>query len=158
MAFQSNVRPNLTGAFAGDIVLAGPTRAQTGVIVSATEANNIIGRALTHVAAQDARFAVGGTGTFAGIFSGRNQYVSAEMRASMAVPNNTVVEAVTMTSGIAVMLDSSGAIGDAIAYKPDGTLVAAPGGTAPGGSTLIEGSKIVRHNIPAAGLAIVQLT
>lgn len=162
MPFQSTVRNDMAGGVVGDLYLDGPIRAQTGVLKTADAANNVVGRALTHVAGQDGQFVAGGTGAFAGILTGRHQYAlqTAGLAPSMQVPNDLQCEAMTMCSGIILQLtgDVAGNIGDAIAYTATGEIVPAPGGTAPSGATLIANSKIVRQNVPANGLAIVELT
>lgn len=160
MGFQTSIRSDMATAFPGDIVLSGAIRAQTGVLATTTAANNVIGRALTHTAATDGSFEVGGTGAFAGILSGRHQYAlaTAGLAASTTLANGTIVEAVKFTSGIAVTLATTGAIGDGVAYAADGTLSAAPGGVAPASTTLIPGAQIVRYNITTAGLAVISLS
>jgi len=162
MAFQSTVRDRLTGGFVGDIVIAGEIRAQTGVLKTTNPALNIIGNALTHVAGQDGQFIAGGAGVFAGVLSSRNQYAlqSAGLAPSLVLPNNLPVEAVRMTTGILLNLTTAANIGDSVAFsQADGTWEAvAPGGEPTEDYTLVPTAKVILHNIPAAGLAIVQFT
>lgn len=161
MAVQTSVRQFLAGGVAGDIVVSGPVRAQAGILATETAANNVIGRALTHVANSDTNLVVGGTGAFAGILANSKQYalVGNGLAPSMVLPNGIIVEGVTMCSGIMVSLANTGAIGDGIEFsQSDGSLKANSTGTASSGYTLIPGAKIVRFNATAAGLAIIELT
>lgn len=164
MAFQKEIRQFQTSGIVGDIIITGAIRAQAGVLNSTAEANNIIGRAMTHAASKDDAFTVGGAGAFAGILSSSKLYANygiagAALSPSLVVANNTVVEGVTMTSGILVDMTTTANIGDNVAYKTaTGELVAAPAGVAPSGSTLIPNSKVVRVNLAKAGLAIIELT
>ena len=161
MAVQTTVRQFLAGGVVGDIVLSGPVRAQAGILATETAANNVIGRALTHVAGSDTNLVVGGSGAFAGILANSKQYalVGEGLAPSLTLPNGTIAEGVTMCSGIMVALAGTGALGDKIEFsQTDGTLKANSTGTASPGYTLIPNSKIVRNNITAAGYAIVELT
>jgi hypothetical protein len=58
-----------------------------------------------------------------------------------------------------VVLSTTANIGDGVAYNnTTGILAAAPGGTAPGGHTIIQGASVIRRNIMTAGtMAIIQL-
>lgn len=157
MAFQTEVT-NIGIGWPGDVVRFGPRMAVPGRINSTTEANNVLGRALTNVSGQDSVFEVGGEGTFAGILTGHGQYVTRDgLNPLDYVANGSTVEAMRMCPGVLVYLTTAGNIGDAIAYTATGEFVAAPDNTAPESSTLVEGSSIISNNIPAAGLAIVEL-
>ena len=165
MAVQKQIRQFQTTAVVGDIVLSGPVRAQPGVLKTTDPTNNVIGRAMTHVAGQDGQFVAGGTGTFAGILANSKLYASygtsagGPLAPTITLANNTVVEGVTFTSGILVSLTNAGAIGNRIEFsQADGTLQANASGTATSGYTLITNSQIVRFNTSGTGEAIVQLT
>lgn len=75
MALQQTIGRQMCGAFAGDIVLDGPQRAETVVLKTAAVENNVIGRVVTADATDDATGAVGGAGKVLGILTERNQYV-----------------------------------------------------------------------------------
>ena len=165
MAVQTQVRQFQTTAIVGDIVLMGPVRAQPGILKTTDPTNNVIGRAMTHVAGEDGHFVVGGTGAFAGFLANSKEYASygtsagGPLAPTMTLANNTTVEGVTFTSGILLALTNAAAIGNRIEFsQTDGTLQANTTGTATSGYTLIPNSKVVRFNTTAAGNAIVELT
>lgn len=158
MAYQTELSTNMGEGWPGNVVRHGPRMAVPGLINSATETNNVLGRALTNVDGQDGVFQVGGEGTFAGILTGQPQYATRNGLVPLDyVANGSVVEAMRMCPGVIVYLTTAGDVGDAIAYTATGEIVAAPDNTAPASSTLIEGSAIISNNIPAAGIAIVEL-
>lgn len=166
MAFQSTVRQFPTDGIVGDIALSGPVRAKSVILKSADPTQNVIGRAVTHVAASDENVIVGGAGPliFAGILSNSKQYASlgttagGPLAATLTLPNDLPVQAITLTTGMYVTLSTTANIGDGVAYNnTTGILAAAPGGVAPGSHTLIAGASVIRRNITAPGLAIIQL-
>ena len=160
MAFQSSVDANLASGVVGDIVLSGPVRSQPGILATATEANNVIGRAVTHKASTDGVFVVGGSGAFAGILTNSKQYVLPNgLTPTLTIPNSIPVEATYMATGVIVELDNAATIGNAVFYKTaDGTLHAAASGSSVSGYTEIAGSKVIRCNTSAAGIALISLT
>lgn len=164
MAVQKTIRQFQTTGIVGDIVLSGPVRAQAGMLNTTNAALNVVGSAMTHVTGENGKFTIGGTGAFAGILSNSKLYAlngttAGTLEPTMALPNNTVVQGVTLTSGILVNLKSAAAIGNKIEFsQTDGTLQANSTGTASEGYTLIPNSKIVRFNTSGAGEAIVELT
>jgi len=165
MAVQKSIRQFQTTGIPGDIVLAGAIRAQAGLLNSTDATKNVVGVAMTHTTGKDGEFTVGGAGAFAGIMANSKLYAlhgtqaGGTLEATLTVPNNTIVEGVTLTSGILVNLAGAGNIGDKVEFsQTDGTLQANTSGTASSGYTLIANSKIVRYNIDGAGLAIVELT
>lgn len=101
---------------------------------------------------------IGGTGTFIGLLHAPKSDVAFAYVGSEApgLEAGVMLEALSETAGVWVELTTAGNVGDAVAYKADGTLVAAPKQVAPASSTLIPGSRIVRYDV-AAGLAIVAL-
>ena len=119
---------------------------------------------MTHDTGKNGKITIGGTGAFAGILSNSKLYAlngttAGTLEPTMALPNNTVVQGVTLTSGILVNLKSAAAIGNKIEFsQTDGTLHANSTGTASEGYPLIPNSKIVRFNTSGAGEAIVELT
>lgn len=164
MAVQKTIRQFQTTGIVGDIVLSGPVRAQAGVLNTSTATYNVIGSAMTHVSGKNGQFTVGGTGVFAGILANSKQYglygtSAGTLEPSTTIPNNTVVEGVTFTSGILVSLTNQAAIGNQIEFsQTNGTLQANTTGTASAGYTLIPNSRVVRFNTDGAGLAVVELT
>lgn len=160
MAFPSTVRGNsLAIGVVGDIVLSGAVRSQPVILKTTNAANNVIGRACTHVADNDGEAVVGGSGAFAGILTNAKQYAKEGIGASNVLPNNVPVQATTMASGIVVALTGTAAIGNAVFYSTtDGSLSAAASGATVSGSVEIPNSKVVRMNVTAAGLAIIELT
>lgn len=160
MAFQASVDATLASGVIGDIVLSGAVRSQPGILATATVANNVIGRAVTHKAGEDGVFVVGGSGAFAGILTNSKQYaLQGGLTPSLNIPNSVPVEATYLATGIIVELDDAANIGQAVFYKTaDGTLHAADSGSSPSGYTEIAGSKVVRCNTSAAGIAIISLT
>lgn len=157
---QKTIRAEQATGVVGEVALSGAIRAQGGMITSSNEgANNVIGRALTHVAGQDEVFTVGGTGAFAGILASPKQYVKNGLQATMQVPDNTIVEAVYFTTGLFVELANAANIGDQVEFsQTDGKLQANGTGSATSGYTLLPNSKVVRNNLTAPGLAIIELT
>jgi len=160
MAFQASVDATLASGVIGDIVLSGAVRSQPGILATATASNNVIGRAVTHKSGEDGVFVVGGNGAFAGILTNSKQYALANgLTPSLTIPNSVPVEATYMATGIIVDLDNGGAIGNAVFYNnTTGVLHAAASGASVPGYTEIAGSKVVRCNTSAAGIAIISLT
>lgn len=166
MGFQSTVRQFQADGIVGDIVIDGPRRGQTGVLKTTDPTQNVIGRALTHVSGQDKQFVAGGTGVFAGILANSKEYAlqgtaaGGALAPTITLPNELTVDAITMTSGIVVSLAGAANIGDQVEFKQaTGALNAiAPGASATAGSTIIPRARVVRNNVPSAGLAIIELT
>lgn len=160
MTFPSAVRGNsLAIGAVGDIVLSGAVRSQPVILKTTTASNNVIGRACTHVANNDGEAVVGGSGAFAGILTNSKEYAKNGIAASNVLPNNVPVQATTFASGIVVALTGTAAIGNAVFYATaDGQLSAAASGSSVTGSVEIPNSKVVRLNVTAAGLAVIELT
>jgi hypothetical protein len=164
MSIQNSIRQFPTDAFPGDFVLDGPVRSQSVLLQSADATLNLIGRAVTLVAATDGAAIVGGTTVFGGILTNSKQYASlggsgGPLSATLALPNALPVQATTMAPGIAVITSTTANIGDGVAYaNATGILAAAPGGTPPASHTLIPGASFIRRNITTAGtIGIIQL-
>lgn len=175
MAFQKDVKGDIAWGTPGEIALglsdqaarAEPFQLKT-VFNGGANVATPYGRAVTradNVAAGDATSAghyqtgnIGGTGTFIGLLHAPKSDVCFAYIGSEApgLEAGVMLEALTETAGVWVNLTTAGNVGDAVAYKADGTLVAAPKQVAPASSTLIPGSRIVRFDVNA-GLAIVAL-
>lgn len=161
---QATIRQFPTDGIQGDFALDGPIRSQSVLLQSADATNNVIGRAVTMVAATDGAAIAGGTGAFAGILTNSKQYASlggasGPLSPTLALPNALPVQATTMAPGIYVITSTTANIGDGVAYaNATGILAAAPAGVPPASHTLIPGASFIRRNITSAGtLAIIQL-
>lgn len=164
MSIQNTIRQFPTDAFPGDFVLDGPIRSQPVLLRSADPTLNIIGRAITMVAATDGVAIVGGTGAFGGILTNSKQYASlggssGPLSPTLTLPNELPVQGTTTAPGIAVITSTTANVGDGVAYaNATGILAAAPGGTPPASHTLIPGASFIRRNITTAGtIGIIQL-
>lgn len=165
MSFQKEIRKQLTTGIVGDIVVAGPVRAQSFVLDSGDANKNVIGRAVTHIVGENTAIEAGGTGAFAGILANSKMYArlgtltGGALGNTMTLPNGINAEAVTFTSGIIVNLLNSANIGDQIEFsQANGTLQSNNTGTATSGFTLIPQSRVVLFNMDAPGNAIIELT
>jgi len=164
MPFQSTVEFTSATGVIGDIFIDGPRRGQPGILRSSDPANNVIGRAFSHVAGDDLAVTADTPGAFAGILANSRTYAlqgtaaGGTLAPTIVLPNETNVELVTLTSGIIVLLTTDAAIGENVFYSDTDGSIAADPSTTLAGHTLIPNAKIVRRNIPAPGLAIVELT
>ena len=164
MPFQSTVRINQTSGIVGDIVLDGPLIGGPAILNSTSAANNVIGRAFRHLANEDLEVTADGTGNFAGILVNSKHYATSGTTAggtlapTIILPNNLEVELVTFTAGVLVSLSTDASIGENVFYADATGILAADAGTTLASHTLIAGARVVRNNISAAGLAIVELT
>ena len=165
MPFQSTVRVNQTTGIVGDIVLDGPLIGQPGILNSTSAANNVIGRAFRHIANNDLQVSAdAASGAFAGILINSKEYATSGTTAggtlapTLVLPNNMEVELITFTAGVLVQLSTDAAIGENVFYATATGILAADPGTTLADHVLIPGARVVRNNISAAGLAIVELT
>ncbi len=165
MAFQSTVRIDQTTGIVGDIILDGPMRAQPGILSSTSAANNVIGRAFRHISASDTDVSadVAAGAAFAGILANSKVYATSGTTAggtlapTLTLPNEFEGEFVTKTSGIVVQLSTNAAIGENVFFATaTGILAADPSDTLTDHEQ-IPNAKVVRQNIPSAGLAIIEL-
>ena len=129
--FQSAVGIYNALGVAGDLAFSGPMRAAPYNLVS-TPLSNVVGYAYTVTSGADPSVAsgsplagtarVGGTGVFAGILVNPKAYpligsTSNALAASLAVPENTIGELLTM-GYIYVSLPGPAVIGDLVTYDP----------------------------------------
>ena len=167
MPFQSTVRRDQTTGIVGDIVIDGPLRGHPGILNSTSAANNVIGRAFRHVANNDLEVSADAAmdSIFAGILANSKSYAASGTSAggtlapTLALPNNTEVELVTMTSGILVELSTVATIGQNVFFETATGILAASSAEELTDHEMITGAAIVRNNISgSARLAIVELT
>lgn len=157
MSIQNSIRQFPTDGFPGDFALDGPIRSQPVLLRSSDPTQNVIGRAVTHLAATDGVAIAGGTGTFAGILTNSKIYASlggatGPLSPTLTLPNELPVQATTVASGIYVITSTTANIGDGVAYNnTTGILAAAPAGVPPASHTLIPGASFIRRNITTAG-------
>lgn len=164
MALQTSVRVDQTTGIVGEVIYSGPMRAIPGILNTGTASNNVIGRAFTHVAANDREVAAGGTGVFAGILISPKELstsgtTSGALEPTTTLPNNTTVELLQM-GYVVVSLSTDAAIGDDVCYvDATGALFAVdPGAAAGTGNTKIPNAKVAYYNTTGAGLAVIKLT
>ena len=140
--------------------------AQPAILNSADAANNVFGRAFTHLAAEG-QVTAGGAGVFAGILANPKEHANRGTLAggtladSLVLPNGIIASFVQETPGIIVTLPAGDVnIGDQVIYATaTGILDTQAPGTAPGaGNALIPGATVVRYEKSAtAGLAVIAL-
>lgn len=163
MTFQTTVPSDLAWGIPGEQALAGDVRAEP--VQLKTVFNGTAGKrvpfgavALTQASGDNGLVSVGGSGTYIGILSSPKQWASYTALGGDApgIEAGAQLEATSQTPGMWMELTTAAGVGDAIAYKADGTLVAAPLSAAPASSTLIPGSRVVRFNV-TTGIALVAL-
>ncbi|RFU90244.1 MULTISPECIES: structural cement protein Gp24 [Citrobacter] len=163
MTFQKTVADDLAWGIPGEQALAGDVRAEP--VQLKTTYNGTPGQrapfgavALVQAAGDNGIVSVGGAGTYIGILSSPKQFVAYTALGGNApgIEAGAQLEACSQSPGMWMQLTSAAAVGDAIAYKADGTLIAAPASAAPASSTLIPGSRVVRYNV-TTGIAVVAL-
>lgn len=163
MSFQKTVPDDLPWGIPGEQALAGDVRAepvQLKEVFNGTPNKRApFGAvALTQATGDNGVVSVGGTGTYIGILSSPKEWVAYSALGGNApgIEAGAQLEACSQTPGMWMELTTAAAVGDSIAYKVDGTLVAAPASKAPASSTLIPGSRVVRYNV-TTGIAMVAL-
>ena len=163
MSFQKTVADDQAWGISGEQALAGDVRTEPVQLKTAYAGES--GKpapfgavALTQESGDNGLVSVGGAGVYIGILSSPKQcFANAGLgETAVGIDAGAQLEACSQTPGMYVTLTTDAAVGDAIAFKANGTLVAAPASTAPDGATLIPGSRVVRYNV-TSGLAIVSL-
>lgn len=131
--FQSSVALQQGFGVVGEIFLAGPTRAQSGIIDSDGVTNpNRVGRVFTQVAAADGHCTIGGSGKFYGILSNPKVYpsygaASGTLAPTLDLPQYAQGEFVQESTGLIVALDAAANIGDEVDWDTTtGALTARP--------------------------------
>jgi len=163
MSFQKTVPDDLAWGIPGEQALAGDVRAEPFSLKEGY--SGVQGKrvpygavAITQAAGDNGIASIGGDGVYIGILSDPKQFAAYTSLGGEApgIAEGAALEAVSQSPGMWMELTTDAAIGDAIAYLDDGTLVAAPASTAPDEATLIPGSRVVRFNVNT-GVAIVSL-
>lgn len=170
MTFQSTVFNNIGFGVIGEYYLDGPVRAQPAILNTATEANNVYGRAFTTVDGATAGYgaatdplplqaAAGGTGVFAGILtSPKTGVIYTGLASTLVVPNNTIVELTQECAGVIIAVPAACAVGDWVWYATATGILqtTAPGAAAPGGTVRVPNGRITHFKTDAAGLAVME--
>lgn len=144
----------LVSGIPGEQAFDGPVLALTALLNSATEANNVFGRAFTYADEAVETVQAGGTGLFAGIMINPKTYLLDTEYAQ----NGTSSEFGFMGEWFVQLSTTGGTIGDPIYFvNATGAL---GHGTAGAGQTQIPNAVISRHNVSpeTPTLAVVRLT
>lgn len=143
---------------AGEFCSTDPQRTRGKILVSATEALNLIAVALTQVAGEEDQAGVAASTVFAGILGSPKSLARVGLDAQTVIPNGTAVECI-LQGYVVVNLPAAAAIGDFVYYSDTTGLLstAAPAATAPVGSTRVPGGTVQIKNVAAAGLGIIYL-
>ena len=170
MTFQSTVRRDQAGGVVGEIIFGGPHRANSGILQSTDEANNVVGRAFKLVDGTDNTYsadigAISATNPFVGIlvnpkvYALRGEAPLDTLAPSITLPNAASGEFLTMGT-IIVTMDAAASIGnDVYASDTNGTLTpVAVGDTPPSGYSQVPNAKVTYRNTTGAGDAIITLT
>lgn len=169
MTFQSDVRQFQTTGIQGEIAREGPTRVAPWNI-DPEEANvnpNTIGFAFTKsqdgdVNNQPGSAVPGGAGVFVGILMQPKEHAlsgttSGTLEPTLDLPDGTIGSFLTMGI-IYVELTTDGAVGENIFYDDVTGAIAADPTLTLTGHTIITAARVVLQDIPAPGLAIIELT
>lgn len=154
MAIPYTAINELVSGIPGEQAFDGPTRALSALLDSATQANNVFGRAFTYNDKSVESVQAGGTGTFAGLMINPKIYL---IEVEYAL-NGTSAEFGFMGEWYVELSTTGGVVGDPIYFvNATGAL---GHGTAGAGQTQIEGAVISRHNVSPQNptLAVVRLT
>lgn len=144
----------LVSGIPGEQAFDGPTRALTALLDTATEANNVFGRAFTYSDEAVESVEAGGAGLFAGIMINPKAYLLDVEYAR----NGTQAEFGFMGEWYVALTTTGATIGDLVYF------VNATGelghGAAGAGQTQIAGAVISRHNVSpeTPTLAVIRLT
>ena len=151
MAIRNSIT-DMRSAVLGTLAFDGPQRAVALILDTATEANNVFGRAFTYKDEDTAE--AGGAGVFAGIMTNPHAYAIDQTTAK----NGTVGEFLHMGEVFVLLTESTApAIGDKVYFVPaTGELT-----TDATANTEIKGAVVSRHTPVAetgGHLAVVSLT
>lgn len=158
MVQKAVVNSALGTGVVGEFYSNQPQRTRGQIINSATESLNVIGSVLTKVADSDDQSGVAASGVFAGILCSPKSLVRQGLDAQTTIANGTQVE-VAMQGYLIVNLPAAADIGDFV-YFSDTTGVlstAAPGATAPVGTSRVPGGTVQIKNVTDAGQGIIYL-
>lgn len=171
MSFQSTVRFDTAYGVPGEYAFDGPTRAEPGVLRSATPANNVFGRAFTEDPATPGIWRAGNVGPIANvriaIMTSPKQHASygtaagGPLAPTLVLPNEVTAEMTTMGQITVLAATAANLIGNIVRYViATGEIVTAVPGTAlPGTQAEIPNAQVIRVPQPTINsLIVVQLT
>lgn len=143
---------------AGEFYSTEPQRTRGKILVSATEALNLISVAVTHVADEDDQVGVSASAVFAGIIGSPKTLQRVGLDAQTVIPNGTAIECV-LQGYLIVNLPAAADIGDFVYFNDTTGLLstAAPAASTPAGTSRVPGGTVKIKNIVAAGLGIIYL-
>ena len=143
----------LANGIPGEFSRSDNQKSRGAILNSAVEANNVVGRAVLTVAANDFEVGVAANGNFAGILSSPKTAIRPTLDAQAFIANETQAE-VAECGYMFVTLAAVAAVGDFVYYSDtDGTLATAPPATtAPVGHSRVPGGLIKGLNVTAAGV------
>lgn len=149
MTIPNTARSRLLSGIPGNISHDGPTRVTTAILNSATESNNVFGRAFTYNDNSVESVQAGGSNVFVGIMINPKAYAIDADYAS----NGITGEFLSMGE-VYVQLATTGNIGDPVSFDPATGILSA--GTT---GTVIQGASIARHKPSAESpnLAVISL-
>jgi len=159
--FQSSVRLAQTTGIVGEIIFDGPQRARPVILRSTDPLNNVIGRAMYHLAGDDDAVSAEDADTlvFAGILANPKVYAtdgpaSGSLDPTLTLLNEENAEVIEM--GIIIVQSLTAVTIGGLVFASDTTGELREGAAA--GFTQVPNAKFVRNNTTGAGLAIVELT
>lgn len=162
--FQSSVASKQAFGVPGELYSNAPTRGMPKTIVSDSDVDNVIGRAVTIPdTANSSVVEMGGTGVYVGILVGPKLYANngtadgGSLAPTMTLPNNTEVE--TLQEGeLIVFLNSAANEGDTVVFDQDTGMLSAiaPNAEIASGFTNAQAT-VTRFSIPSAGSAVIAL-
>ena len=137
----------------GEFSRSGNQETRGAILASATEANNVVGRAVKTVTGNDYNVGVAANGNFAGLLSSPKTGIRANLDAQAFLPNATQVE-VAERGYMFVTLPAAAAVGDFVYYSnTTGVLAtAAPAATAPVGHSRLPGGLVQGQNVTGSGV------
>lgn len=143
---------------AGEFYSTEPQRTRGKILVSATEALNLIAVAVTHVANEEDQVGVAASAVFAGIIGSPKSLQRVGLDAQTVIPNGTVIECV-LQGYLVVNLPAAAAIGDFVYFNDTTGLLTtvAPATIPPAGVTRVPGGTVQIKNVAVAGLGIIYL-
>ena len=154
MGFQSTVSPTQGFGIVGEVYDDSPKRADSYIMETAT-ASNKVGYAFTITS--EGKASAGGTDPFAGILVHPKQY--ANYNGDFAVSNEVkqYENADLLTMGrIIVNLGATAVIGNLVKYTNATGILGV--GTAGAGETQVPNCKVIKFDVGANGVALIELT
>ena len=164
MAFPSQVRFAQTSAIVGDFIADGPRRGFSAILASTNAANNVVGRALKHVANSDTDVTTDAAGDFAGILVNSKNYAlrgtaaGGTLAPTLVLPNNTDVEVAEMGKIAVLFTTTNNSIGNNVFYSDTDGSIGTADGTTLAGHTQIPNASVITQNVLTAGLGFIKIT